>query len=153
MADSTRPTFFQKLSRKTDAKNEPAKRHAVNERIPEQASATPTSPSGSLRILPCCSIGMPSVSKIKNTTTVTRLSMKRLRLFSTIETIGAETSHTNTGKTNIPASFTRASIINPLRFDGLTTSGAFRINNGKIIAPIPTESASVPGKDAPEPAR
>ena len=160
---ATSAVFFQSLSRKTEARNDPAKRHAVNERMPEQASATPTwlglpsASGGSTRMLPCCSIGMPSRSKQKNTTEVTLRSRKRLRFCSTTETIGADTSQTRVGKTKSETNFTRASSKMPTAEPGRvappTASGALRNIRGNNNAAEPRVRASVPGRDGPAPAR
>ena len=152
MAAPTKAVFFHNFSRKTAAKNDPANRHAVNERIPEHASSTPTRPVGSTSTLPCCSIGSPSTSKTKATTVTTFLNKNRFSCCSTADTIGAETSHTNTGKTNHPVKRTRAS---EKTFDriGDTASGAFSHNNGSNSPIIPNVIASVPGCEVPAPAR
>src|SRR5690554_3393344 len=97
MAEPTIATFFQKRSKNTDARNDPAKTQAVSERIPEQASATPTCPLGKIKILPSRCNGIPSKSKAPNTITVTLVNNDTFIFASSIGSIGAEISQIKAG--------------------------------------------------------
>ncbi len=93
------------------------------------------------------------MSKTKNTTEVTLRSRNRFRFCSTTETIGADTSHTSTGKVNNVIKRTRASSVGRATVVGAGDSGVFKNNNGNSTPAVPRVMARVPGKDGPAPAR